>query len=820
MTADQAGDDDYNAAPQVTLDITVAKADQMITDFISTPANGDVGDTTILSATGGNSGNPVTFGSNTLSVCTVAGNTVTLLISGTCTVTADQAGDDNYNAATQVTLDIGVAKADQTITGFAAAPATGVVEGSSTLSATASSGLPVTFGSSTPAICTVAVSTVSYVAAGTCTVTADQAGDDDYNAAPQVTLDITVAKADQEITGFISTPANGDVGDTTTLSATGGASGNPVTFGSNTLSVCTVAGSTVTLLASGTCTVTADQAGDDNYNDATQVTLDIGVAKSDQTISGFAADPATGVVEGSSTLSATASSGLPVTFGSNTPAVCTVALSTVSYVAAGTCTVTADQAGDDDYNAASQVTLDITVAKADQVITGFISTPANGDVGDTTTLSATGGNSGNPVTFGSNTLSVCTVAGNTVTLLIPGTCTVTADQAGDDNYNAATQVTLDIGVAKADQTITGFAAAPATGVFEGSSTLSATASSGLPVTFGSSTPAVCTVAVSTVSYVAAGTCTVTADQAGDDDYNAAPQVTLDITVAKADQEITGFISTPANGDVGDTTTLSATGGASGNPVTFGSNTLSVCTVAGSTVTLLASGTCTVTADQAGDDNYNDATQVTLDIGVAKSDQTISGLAADPTSGVVGGSSTLSATASSGLPVSFGSSTPSICSVTGSTVSYSAIGTCTVTADQAGDDDYNPAAQVTIDIAVSQGSQVITLFNLIPGYGYVGSTSTLVAVASSGLTVTFASITPSVCTVSGNTVSFLTEGLCSVTADQAGDENYAAAPQLTLDIDVALTPPTAIPTLSAWGLLTMFLIMLGFGGLVLRRKQSG
>ncbi len=391
-------------------------------------------------------------------------------------------------------MDISVGKADQTITGFAADPVTGVVEGSSTLSATASSSLPVTFGSNTPAVCTVAASTVSYVAAGTCTVTADQAGDADYNAAPQVTLDITVAKADQLITGFISTPANGDVGDTTTLSATGGNSVNPVTFGSNTLSVCTVAGSTVTLLASGTCTVTADQAGDDNYNAATQVTLDIGVAKADQTITGFAADPVAGVVEGSSTLSATASSSLPVTFGSNTPAVCTVAASTVSYVAAGTCTVTADQAGDADYNAAPQVTLDITVAKADQLITGFISTPANGDVGDTTTLSATGGNSGNPVTFGSNTLSVCTVAGNTVTLLASGTCTVTADQAGDDNYNAATQVTLDIGVAKADQTITGFAADPATGVVEGSSTLSATASSGLPVTFGSSTPAMCTVA--------------------------------------------------------------------------------------------------------------------------------------------------------------------------------------------------------------------------------------------------------------------------------------------------------------------------------------
>ena len=91
-------------------------------------------------------------------------------------------------------------------------------------------------------------------------------------------------------------------------------------------------------------------------------------------------------------------------------------------------------------------------------------------------------------------------------------------------------------------------------------------------------------------------------------------------------------------------------------------------------------------------------------------------------------------------------------------------------------------------------------------------------ASSGLTATFASITPDVCTVSGDTVSYIDEGTCTVTADQAGDANYSAAPQVTLDITVTLTLPSPIPTLSQWSLLIMFLLMLGFGGLVIRRKQ--
>ena len=69
------------------------------------------------------------------------------------------------------------------------------------------------------------------------------------------------------------------------------------------------------------------------------------------------------------------------------------------------------------------------------------------------TLSATGGASGNAVTFSSSTTSICTVSGNTVTLMAIGTCTISANQAGDANYSAAPQVTQNINITQASPTI-------------------------------------------------------------------------------------------------------------------------------------------------------------------------------------------------------------------------------------------------------------------------------------------------------------------------------------------------------------------------------
>ncbi len=327
---------------------------------------------------------------------------------------------------------ISAAKTPQTIT-FGAAPVL-TVGGTGALSATASSGLAVTFTSTTTSICTVSGSTVSGVAAGSCVVAANQAGNATYAAAPQVTQTITVGKGSQTIT-FGAAPAV-TAGGTGTLSATA-SSGLAVTFVSTTTSICTVSGSTVSGVAAGSCVVAANQAGNATYAAAPQVTQTITVGKGSQTIT-FGAAPAV-TVGGTGTLSATASSGLAVTFASTTTSICTVSGSTVTGVAAGTCTITANQPGNTNYNAAAQVTQNITVtAKKSQTIT-FGPTPVENSCG-TGTLSASA-SSGLPVAFTSATPSACTVSGNSVTAIANGVCTVAANQAGNATYAAAAQVT-------------------------------------------------------------------------------------------------------------------------------------------------------------------------------------------------------------------------------------------------------------------------------------------------------------------------------------------------------------------------------------------
>src|SRR5262245_13651839 len=172
----------------------------------------------------------------------------------------------------------------QAITFPAVTPNPATVGGSAALGATANSGLAVSYTSLTTDVCTVAASTVSYIAAGTCTVAADQAGNDDYFAAERVTQDVTVNQATQAITFTSTPPASPTVGGTYAVTATGGTSGNPVKFGTSTPNVCAVAGNVVTFVTSGACTVTADQAGNANYTDAPQQTQTFTVNKAAQAI--------------------------------------------------------------------------------------------------------------------------------------------------------------------------------------------------------------------------------------------------------------------------------------------------------------------------------------------------------------------------------------------------------------------------------------------------------------------------------------------------------------------------------------------------------
>jgi hypothetical protein len=111
----------------------------------------------------------------------------------------------------------------------------------------------------------------------------------------------------------------------------------------------------------------------------------------------------------------------------------------------------------------------------------------------------------------------------------------------------------------------------------------------------------------------------------------------------------------------------------------------------------------------------------------------------------------------------------------------AAGTCTITASQAGNADYAAAPSVTRSFQVRPARrrlarQTIT-FGRPPGTT-AGRVVRLSASATSGLVVSFTSGTPGVCTVSGSAVTAVTAGTCTITASQAGNAKYAAAPPVT------------------------------------------
>jgi hypothetical protein len=186
-----------------------------------------------------------------------------------------------------------------------------------------------------------------------------------------------------------------------------------------------------------------------------------------------------------------------------------------------------------------------------------------------------------------------------------GTCTVKYDQAGNDNYSAAPQVTESVDAQKASQTITVLTHAPANAVYNASFSVAA-GGGGSPNPVVYSSAGVCTNSGSTYTMTSGtGTCTVKYDQAGNANYDPAPQVTESVSAQKSGQTISfGPLPDKTFGDPDFTVSATASSGLS---VSFSAS--GQCTVSGSTVHLTGVGSCTITASQSGDDNYNAAADV-------------------------------------------------------------------------------------------------------------------------------------------------------------------------------------------------------------------
>lgn len=502
---DQAG----NTAT-ATRAYTVVRADQTIN--LSAAGAATFGDADVTVTATATSGLPVTLSAT--GSCTLTGTSLHLIGAGDCTIDASQPGNENYLPAPNVESTISVSKAKQSVS---FTPPTDKTFGDPdfTVAGTATSSLPVTF--TADGSCTVNNTTVHLTGAGDCTITASQAGDDKYNPADGVTATFTVAKAGQTLT--FDQPSARTFGDSNFTVAGTASSGLPVTFSAD--GSCTVTDGIVTLTGAGSCSLQAHQGGSADYLAAPVVTRSFEIAKADQAVALQALNTAT-FGDPDVTVSATATSGLPVTLEVSGP--CTLEGSSLHLTGSGNCTLTASQTGNGDYNAAQEVSRTISIDRAGQAITlTSLKDRQFGDADFTVSATATSGLS---VTF--TATGSCTLTGSTVHLTGGGRCTVTASQPGNADYNPADDVSGTFTIAPKDQTIT-FDAVPSKLFGDSDFSVTPSASSGLPVTL--TAAGACTAVKGTVHLVGAGTCSLTAVQAGNGDYNPAPAVTRTFQIA-------------------------------------------------------------------------------------------------------------------------------------------------------------------------------------------------------------------------------------------------------------------------------------------------
>lgn len=114
-----------------------------------------------------------------------------------------------------------------------------------------------------------------------------------------------------------------------------------------------------------------------------------------------------------------------------------------------------------------------------------------------------------------------------------------------------------------------------------------------------------------------------------------------------------------------------------------------------------------------------------------------------------------------------------------------VGTVVISAQYGGDSNFAPAAAPAVAHTTTALAQTIT-FPAIPGRAMGTAPFIVSASASSGLAVAFASTTLLVCTVSGNVVTLVGAGTCTIAADQPGSAIYGAAPQVVQSFTVFRT----------------------------------
>ena len=253
------------------------------------------------------------------------------------------------------------------------------------------------------------------------------------------------------------------------------------------------------------------------------------------------------------------------------------------------------------------------------------------------------------------------------------------------------------------------------------------------------------------------------------------------------------ITAPSTLIVGASATVSATSDLSGEvTLAVAAESSTRCVLNDATLSTLATGACTLvaTTPAAVDHVAGSATHTISVTGTPQSINFGPGPLFDPAT--VAFSSTqisLTAIASSGLPVGYRSQTSTVCEVTAQwgvanpwRVRLLNVGTCTILAMQEGNAQYDPAPSVERSFTITQGTQIIELGTLSSRAFDPSSTQGLPQYSSAGLPLNYSGLTSEVCQPQFNGTYFelvaFAPGICTIRAEQSGSSTYLPATPVT------------------------------------------
>ena len=284
--------------------------------------------------------------------------------------------------------------------------------------------------------CSVSGSTLTPGDAGSsCVVRATKAQDTNYVAVNSSDTTITVARITQSSLTVASTSAT--YNQSLSLTTSGGSGTGSVSW-QVVSGTCSVSGSTLTPGDAGSsCVVRATKAQDTNYLAVNSSNTTITIGRASQTAF-FITNIVSFVTGTPATVSASGGQSGGSISWSVSSGICVLSGTTLTAARGGvSCTVSATRAGNSNYLSVSD-SMSVVVEKIVQALTFQSSPPSSPVVGGTYTVSVTSDASLAPaISIANSSSSVCSISAGVVSFLSPGSCVISASQAGNDEYAAA-----------------------------------------------------------------------------------------------------------------------------------------------------------------------------------------------------------------------------------------------------------------------------------------------------------------------------------------------------------------------------------------------